>query len=342
MSAAVGEPPSPSRLPSHKFKPYNVDANFRSSNMYDIPSELSPTELEAKHILQHLLQKLQHPDSRHAARYSAWIARHPHLTDMCMRCVRPQIWTFLSNRWSLDNLKAVGGDLKHSGAGIYFDGVLGLDRRVRMYIGQAGSIRARVAQHLNFRYRRDNPSLHYHAMQKSIYNAIGLVAIVPAQSMGGHALPGMDCQDLLMNVLEMWMCLVFRSLPVQVLEEWLPNDVSVKVGRKSGQEGVFGALNIALPLDQGERQREWLDLSEDEDPLVREYCNLGKSPEVKSEEQERAKRRMEYVERAKSYNRHWAKVDTYPSQTTGIVLAVTMAILVGTALWRGGSPRRWR
>ncbi|KAH7414207.1 hypothetical protein DE146DRAFT_750369 [Phaeosphaeria sp. MPI-PUGE-AT-0046c] len=339
--SVVGEPPSPSRLPSHKFKPYNVDANIQST-MYDIPTELTPTQLEAKHILKHLLQKLQNSDSRHAARYSAWIARHPHLPDLCLRCVRPQVWTFLSGRWSLDALKAVGGDLKHSGAGIYLDGVLGLDRRVRMYIGQAGSIRARVAQHLNFRYRRDNPSLHYHAMQKSIYNAIGVVAQIPSQGMGNHALPGMDCQDLLLNVLEMWICLVFRSLPLQTLEEWLPNDGSVKEGRKSGLEGEFCGLNIALPLDQGEKQREWVDLSNDEDPLVREYANLGRSPELKSEEKDQLKRRVEYVERAKSYNRHWAQVDTYPSQTTGIVLAFTMAVLVGTALWRGGAPGRWR
>ncbi|OAK98950.1 hypothetical protein IQ06DRAFT_278693 [Phaeosphaeriaceae sp. SRC1lsM3a] len=339
--SVVNEPPSPSRLPSHKFKPYNVDANIQST-MYDVPSELSPTQLEAKHILQHLLHKLQQPDSRHAARYSAWIARHPHLPDLCLRCIRSQIWTFLSGRWSLDALKAVGGDLKHSGAGIYFDGVLGLDRRVRMYIGQAGSIRTRVAQHLNFRHRRDNPSLHYHAMQKSIYNAIGVVALIPAQSMGNHALPGMDCQDLLLNVLEMWMCLAFRSLPLQTLDEWLPDDGGVKKGRKSGLEGEFGGLNVALPLDQGEKQREWVDLSEDEDPLVREYVNLGKSPEVKREEEDRAKRRIEYVERAKSYNRHWTQTDTYPSQLTGTVLAVTMIFLVGTALWRGGPPGRWR
>jgi hypothetical protein len=308
--------------------------------MFDLPTDFSPAQLEAKKILHHILSSIKDPESKYYPKYGKWVERHPRLEDFCFRCIRPHIWTYLSGRWSLDALKAVGGDLKHEGRGIYFDGVLGLDRRVRIYVGQANSIRARVAQHLNFRYRRDNPSLHYHAMQHSIYNAIGLVAQVPSPNMGNHMLPGMDCPDLLMNVLEMWMCLCFRTLPIQTLETWLPNNGEVKKGRKRGLEGEFGGLNIACPLDQGEKQREWLDLSDSEDPLIRDYLGRGresvKIEEKKEEEDSVAQRRIEYTERVRSYNKHWAQPENYPSQTAGIVLGLTMVVLVGAALWRGG------
>jgi hypothetical protein len=308
--------------------------------MYELPTEFSLAQLEAKKILIHLLERLQETDSKYYPRYGKWVERHPRLEDFCFRCIRPQVWTFLNGRWSLDALKAVGGDLKFEGRGIYLDGVLGLDRRMRIYVGQAGSIRSRVGQHLNFRYRRDNPSLHYHAMQNSIYNSIGLVAQVPSPNMGNHTLPGMDCPDLLLNVLEMWMCLVFRTLPPQTLEVWLPTDGSVHQGHKSGLEGEFGGLNIACPLDQGEKQREWLDLSDSDDPLIRDYLSGGRSSvkvEEKKDEDTPVQRREKYIERARSYNKHWGQPESYPSQTAGIVLCVTMVLLVGTALWRGAA-----
>ena len=330
--------------------------------MYDYPAEFTTAQLEAKKILSHLLTIIKEKDSRYYHRYGKWVERHHRLEDFCFRCVRPQVWTFLRGRWSLDALKGVGGDLKFEGRGVYLDGVLGLDKRVRIYIGQAVSIRSRVAQHLNFRYRRDNPSLHYHAMQQSIYNSIGLAAQIPSPNMGNHALPGMDAPDLLLNVLEMWMCLVFRTLPVQSLETWLPSDGTVNKSRKQGQEGEFGGLNIACPLDHGEKQREWLDLSESDDPLVRDYLGLGRKISeteqrkrsdvqyVKAEEKTEdtpAQRRVNYTERAKSYNKSRRQQDSNPSQTVGIVLVVTMAVLIGTAFLRssgGPGPRpagRW-
>ncbi|KAJ4367553.1 hypothetical protein N0V83_007137 [Neocucurbitaria cava] len=219
------------------------------------------------------------------------------------------VWTFLSGRWSLDALKMIGGDLKFEGRSVYLDGVFGLDRRVRIYVGQATSLRQRVAQHLNFRYRRDNPSLHYHAMQYSIYNTIGCLATLPPSSMGNHALPGMDCPDLLLNLLEMWMCLVFRTLPSPISDIWLHEVEEASKGRKKGKEGEFGGLNIASPLDHGGKQREWVDLSDSDDPLFVEYMNLTQRPfthqkkeeelKVKEEQDTPAERKKKYAEAAR-------------------------------------------
>lgn len=336
--SAVMEPPSTSRPASHKPHPYTNT----QTRMYDLPTDLSVAQLEAKKILVHLLERLQDEDSKYYAKYGKWVQRHPRLEDFCFRSIRPQVWAFLNGRWSLDALKAVGGDLKHEGRGLYLDGVLGLDRRVRIYVGQAGSIRSRVGQHLNFRYRRDNPSLHYHAMQNSIYNSIGLIAQVPSPNMGNHTLPGMDCPDLLLNVLEMWICLVFRSLPLQILDAWLPDDEAVKKGRKSGQEGEFGGLNVAMPLDQGGPHREWLDLSECEDPLILEYLGRGKDSvkaEVKEEDDSPEQRRTKYTEKARSYNKQRTESQVSTPPVTGYVFGAAVAFLIGAALLRGYALR---
>jgi hypothetical protein len=360
------EPPSPSRLPSHRLKAFTAPAD---TNMFDYPTEpLSLAQLESRKILSHLLEKLKEKDSRYYVRYGKWVERHVRLEEHCFRCVRPQVWTFLNGRWSLDGLKAIGGDLKFDGRGVYFNGVLGLDKNVRIYIGQAISIRQRVGQHLNFRYRRDNPSLHYHALQHSVYNAIGPLAILPSSNMGNHTLPGMDSPDLLLNLIEMWMCLVFRTLPTQTLEVWLPDDGTINKSRREGKEGEFGGLNIATPLDHGEKEREWLDLSESDDPLIREYLGLGrklssveerkrseiqylKTEPKEEEKQEREEdapvqeRRAQYTKRAKSYNTWRAQQDN-PSQAVGFLFAVAIGIAIGAALLRsGGGPRpsgrRW-
>ncbi|KAF2632108.1 hypothetical protein BU25DRAFT_325384, partial [Macroventuria anomochaeta] len=272
-----------------------------TSRMNDLPSQLLPAQIEAQEILRHLLSKLKEPESKHYVRYGKWVERHPRLDDFCFRCIRPQVWSYLNGRWNLDALKLIAGDLRTSSPAIYLNGILGLDKRMRLYIGQTSSLRIRIAQHLNFRYRRDNPSLHYHALQSSIYNAIGVLAVLPSPNMGGHALLGMDNPDLLLNVLEMWMGLMFRSLPASMLEEWMPEGISP--ARKEGKEGVFGGLNIRSPLDQGDSKAEWVDLSESDDLLVREYLGIGAAKEEKPRvEDEVEARKKEYAEKARKMN----------------------------------------
>lgn len=307
--------------------------------MNDLPSQLSPAQLEAQKILEHLLAKLKDPEQTHYTRYGKWVERHPELPNFIFRSIRPQVWSYLSGRWSLDALKTIGGDLRSDARAIYLNGVLGLDKRVRIYIGQASSLRPRIAQHLNFRYRRDNPSLHYHAIQNSIYNAIGSLAILPSLSMGNHTLPGMDAPDLLSNVMEMWMCLVFRSLPVQVMEEWIPEGVDK--GRKEGKEGVFGGLNIRSPLDQGNSRAEWIDLSDSDDPLVREYMGVGtvKNESMELEEDVVAKRKREYAAKTRKLNQTHSEVKV----TANTLIVFGVGIALGLALMKGfGAPMQRR
>lgn len=78
------------------------------------------------------------------------------------------------------------------------------------------------------------------------------------------------------------MALVFRSLPSQTLNTWLPDGVN--------REGPFGGLNIANPLDNGGGEREWVDLSESKDPLVQDYIQV---PGEREETNQNTEKRLE-------------------------------------------------
>lgn len=68
----------------------------------DVSVQLSTAQSEAQHVLRHLLSQLKDPGSIYYARYSKWVDRHPRLDEFCFRCVRPQVWSYLNGRWSLD------------------------------------------------------------------------------------------------------------------------------------------------------------------------------------------------------------------------------------------------
>ncbi|CAI6240669.1 unnamed protein product [Periconia digitata] len=241
------------------------------TTMSGFPGNLSLAQQEAVDVLQHLLAKLKEPGSKYYERYGGLVERHADLDEFCFSCIRPYVWRFLEGRWNLDALKLVGGDLRSDSRGVYFSAIHGLDKQTRIYIGQSQHLRIRIAQHWNFRYRRDNPSLHYHAMQQSIFNVFGIVAVLPPPNAGNHALPGMDCPDLLLNILEMWMALAFKSLPKQTLVEWLPEG--------AGKDTPFGPLNISNPLETGGSERGWVDLSDSKDLLIQDYIRPEKKKE---------------------------------------------------------------
>jgi tetrahydromethanopterin S-methyltransferase subunit G len=182
-------------------------------------------------------------------------------------------------------------------------------------------------------------------LQNSIYNSFGVLAVLPQQV--GAAAQGVEDMALLMCVLEMWMCLVLRTLPDGVLEEWLPRDGSVSVKRREGREGVFGGLNIVCPLDQGLRERGWVDLSGCEDVVVRGYLGLDRKEEErkKSDEQivsreEMERRRRVYAESARRFGKNVGGDVAVPSWVVfgvGALTAVAGMLLLNS---KGGPQRR--
>jgi hypothetical protein len=353
--------PSPHQIPPAPA----ISTNPARSNQTS-QTTLTPPQLEARTILTHLLTRLSQPKDNDTAtnprydEYSAWINQHsiPTLTTTLYSMVRPQLWTLLSSRLSLDALKHVGGDLRIETRGaIYFNGILGVDKRLRMYVGQSGNLRQRVAQHLNFRYRRDHPSLHYYALEWSVYNVFGVCAVLPpplsSSSSSSSLVVGMEKSDLVMNVLEMWICLVFRSLPSDTLGEWLPDDELVDKGRKTAKHGVVGGLNVATPLDQGVGVKDmpFVDLSGEVDPVIRDYLremkrrkgNVQEVENVKIEdeavevdEEERALRKKMYAEKARRYRNRRGTDIVIPQW----VILGALAVGVGVLLFRSsGGPR---
>jgi hypothetical protein len=341
----------------------------------------TPAQLEAQAILTHLLSHLSQPpppEEIHAktdlyADYRSWISHHsiPTLTSTIFSLIRPQVWHILSSRLSIDTLKSLGGDLRLEGRAIYLNGILGTDKRLRIYVGQTGNLRQRIGQHLNFRYRRDHPSLHYWALEWSVYNVFGVLAVVlPSEGGnggGGGVVAGMERLDLVMNVLEMWMCLVFRSLPTDTLQEWLPSSLLVDDRKRLvAKEGVVGGLNVASPLDQGTdvKQMPFVNLSGEEDSIIQSYLQEvqrrkgGRAGslnakeerkmkdvevEVKVDEEERALRKKMYAEKARAYSSRRRDTDIVIPQW--IFLGV-VAVGVGVSLFRSsggpGGSGRWR
>ncbi|KAK1915318.1 hypothetical protein P3342_003126 [Pyrenophora teres f. teres] len=102
------------------------------------PQSLSPAYLETHTILTHLLTTLQSPSCPYHKHYSQWITHHtiPTLTTTLLSLIRPPVWTFISTPvWSLDALKQISpypGDLRYEGRAIYLNGILGLDKRLRV------------------------------------------------------------------------------------------------------------------------------------------------------------------------------------------------------------------
>jgi hypothetical protein len=363
--------PSPHQIPPAPAMSTNPARSNQTSQ-----TTLTPPQLEARIILTHLLTRLSQPKNDDTAtnprydEYSAWINQHsiPTLTTSLYSMIRPQLWTLLSSsssssshRLCLDALKHVGGDLRLETRGaIYFNGILGVDKRLRMYVGQSGNLRQRVAQHLNFRYRRDHPSLHYYALEWSVYNVFGVCAVLPPPTSSSSSLvAGMERSDLVMNVLEMWMCLVLRSLPSDTLGEWLPDDELVDKGRKTAKEGVVGGLNVATPLDQGVEVKDmpFVDLSGEVDPAIRDYLREVKRRKddrqqvenvkikdvtMEVDEEERALRKKMYAEKARRYSKRRDTDIVIPQWVFLGAVAVGVGVLLFRSSGGPGSSARWR
>ncbi|KAF2739850.1 hypothetical protein EJ04DRAFT_425599, partial [Polyplosphaeria fusca] len=218
---------------------------------------------EAHHILNHLLTKLQDPTNTFSPRYASYLHRTPTLPTVLTTSLRPAVLTFLSTgNWTVNSMQSIGGDTTSKQPLIYLHSIRGTDNRTRVYIGQTTDFPKRKSAHAYFRHRRDNPSLHYHAVQRSAYDAWAVLVVLPRGAGGEEG-------QLLLNVAEMWMCLVLRALPREVLEEWLPEGVEVLGGREEA------GLNVGNPLGQGGKGGMlggWVDLRRSGDPLVVEYA----------------------------------------------------------------------
>jgi hypothetical protein len=155
-------------------------------------------------------------------------------------------------------------------------------------------------------------------MQNSIYDNFVILATLPApMTPGYHNLPGMDQPDLVLIILEMWCCLLLRSLPRQTLETYLPPTSPIQT------EQSALALNIATPLDNGDKTaREYVNLSSAQDPLVQEYV---RSREIKSIPHIPAPAKRKKADRAVAHNQ--TQVSLGPTLFFGTLVFVGFFLL---------------
>jgi len=110
-----------------------------------------------------------------------------------------------------------------------------------------------------------NQSLHYYALEQSRDDHFITLAYTPSSE--SNKPPGVSPQLLFRNLLEMWCCLMLRTLSKNHLIEFLPPDIEIN-------DRETEHLNVRLPLEQGNlfSWPEWRDVLRDSpDPLRRGY-----------------------------------------------------------------------
>ncbi|KAL1961941.1 hypothetical protein VTN77DRAFT_770 [Rasamsonia byssochlamydoides] len=104
-----------------------------------------------------------------------------------------------------------------------------------LYIGQSINVKRQIEDHLNPYYRYKHPSLHYHVwgQRETMESKFVLLA---------HGTKVKTISNIELNIIELWCCLIFQTLPPSLLK-YLPPDIPVVRDEYH--------LNIAHPLWQG-------------------------------------------------------------------------------------------
>ncbi|KAF2419035.1 hypothetical protein EJ08DRAFT_44379 [Tothia fuscella] len=161
-------------------------------------------------ILHHMLLKITSPTSSHHERYAAYIQKDiDALEGLLLQCIRPDILEVASTAkiQQAPNLSTLPAcNLNFRGPAVYMHIIEydnNEDPHMRCYIGQSFTLSHRIQhQHENWRYRRDNPSFHYYAFERSSKDRYIVLATIN-QSIGNV--------NLFANLLEMGCCLIFGT-----------------------------------------------------------------------------------------------------------------------------------
>ncbi|KAL3478081.1 hypothetical protein BJX99DRAFT_245767 [Aspergillus californicus] len=147
--------------------------------------------------------------------------------------------------FSFTNIQELGQDASTmTNPGIYLHVLWVKESPVRqfwLYVGQSINIKARINDHYKRRRHGKHFGLHYHVWNQPEGKPSKFVALWTPRLSEFDSLPQEYCQ-LLLNIVEIWVCCVLQTLPPHYLESYLPSSIKcVWAGRH---------LNIALPLWQ--------------------------------------------------------------------------------------------
>ncbi|KAI7237276.1 hypothetical protein KC330_g3261 [Hortaea werneckii] len=209
----------------------------------DNGTEKAPVYVPADELLERVLVHIEHDTKRG---YEAFLKKHGrlHVKQTLLNSVRSSAMAETSSdRWSLDKLWRIGGDLSSLKSAVYMDAVrrkqslAGDDDFFRLYVGQADKLKSRIDEHE--RKMHLEKTLHHRVANDSRHRRRFVVLL--------ELPPAMEDLDKWLNVAEMWKAVEYQTLPRSTLSN---------------------------PLNQNHGQwakREVWKLKESTDPLVREH-----------------------------------------------------------------------
>lgn len=125
-----------------------------------------------------------------------------------------------------------------------------------------------MKEHMDFRHREEKMTLHYYALQRSNHDYYVILSYVPdAETCLDRGIRG-DAGKVsrLLDLLEMWCCLMFQTLPEKYLREFLPDDMLIQPNK---------GLNLQLPLrNSDDFSSPWREIR----------CILAESPDLLHQE----------------------------------------------------------
>jgi hypothetical protein len=205
-------------------------------------------------VLSTLLLTLSNPSSRHFPRYGDYITTHsPH---SLLSSLRPELFKLFDTPNATLTPSSLSSLPKPSfwslsRHAIYLHVIHLPQNKVYCYVGQTNHLSSRIQQHQDFRYRRDHPSYHAYAMDRSSSDSFFVLATVDYSPSGQT--------NLALNILEMYCALLLRTLPASEVDGWLNSLASAAEPTPSANGDApaspaavsWHPLNIALPIDQG-------------------------------------------------------------------------------------------
>ncbi|KAI6909008.1 hypothetical protein KC318_g5402 [Hortaea werneckii] len=229
---------------SRHCQPLSVEPGSSSGrNLNDDRTETAPVYVPADELLERVLVHIEHDTNRG---YEAFLKKHGklHVKQTLLNSVRSSAMAETSSdRWSLDKLWRIGGDLSSLESAVYMDVVrrkqisAGDDDFFRLYIGQADKLKSRINEHE--RKMHLEKTLHHRVANDSRHKRRFVVLL--------ELPPAIEDLDKWLNVAEMWKAVEYQTLPRSTLSN---------------------------PLNQNHGQwakREVWKLKESTDPLVREH-----------------------------------------------------------------------
>ncbi|KAI7463441.1 hypothetical protein KC357_g8215 [Hortaea werneckii] len=217
--------------------------SFPERDLNDDRTETAPVYVPADELLERVLVHIEHDTNRG---YEAFLKKHGklHVKQTLLNSVRSSAMAGTSSdRWSVDKLWRIGGDLSSLESAVYMDVVrrkqipAGDDEFFRLYVGQADKLKSRIHEHE--RKMHLEKTLHHRVANDSRHRHRFVVLL--------ELPPAIEDLDKWLNIAEMWKAVEYQTLPRSTLSN---------------------------PLNQNHGQwakQEVWKLKESTDPLVREH-----------------------------------------------------------------------